>query len=78
MFPKIEKVNKLINSDISMLAANVFNAIIDQIQNSKLNYHLQISPFSAMVSIKKTFIKDKRGQTILPPTPDSDICETSF
>ena len=64
---KIEKSDELINSDINMLAANSFNSILNHIQNSSLNYQLQLSPFSALVSIKKSFIKDKSGQTVLPP-----------
>ena len=42
-----------------MLAAQNFNAILDQI-------HLQVSPFSAVVSLKKTFINDKSGKPLLP------------
>ena len=71
---KMEKSDRIINSDISMLATETFNTLMSQIQNSSLNYHLQISPFSALVSIKKSFIKDKWGQNILPLEPFVTSC----
>ena len=33
---------------------------------SNLNYQLQLTPFSALVSLKKTFVKDKFGKHLLP------------
>ena len=52
----------------TMVANQTFNNILDQIQNSKLNFQLQISPFSANISLKKTLIKDKSGTPVLPTT----------
>ena len=64
-------MEKLINSDMNasptMLATKTFNNIIEQVQTSSLNFHLQISPFSAVISIKKSLIKDRFGNVILPP-----------
>ena len=51
-----------------MVANQTFNNILDQIQNFKLNFQLQISPFSANISLKKTLIKDKSGTPVLPTT----------
>merc|ERR1712106_1196651 len=50
-----------------MLAERTFANILHQIQASNLNFHLQISPFSALISLKKTLVKDKSGALILPP-----------
>jgi hypothetical protein len=63
-------MDKLYSSDKNptMLASSTFDAIIKQIQTSHLNFHLQISPFSAIISLKKTLIKDKSGTFLLPPT----------
>ena len=58
--------DKIINSDVTMLADKTFHRILEQINNSKLNYHLQLSPFTAWISLKKTFIKDKEGAHVLP------------
>ena len=51
-----------------MLANNAFEAVIDQIRNSNLNFHLQMSPFSAQISLKKSLVTDKTGVPRLPPT----------
>ena len=47
-----------------MLADRTFQQILEEINNSKLNYQLQLSPFVAWISIKKSFIKDKAGAPI--------------
>ena len=62
-------MEKITDSDTNsaMLASNVFNKIIDQIQSSNLNFHLQISPFSAKISLKKSLIRGKAGALLLPP-----------
>ena len=51
------------NSDDKM-AADVFEMILCQIQHSNLNYQIQISPFSAMISLKKSFAKHKKGTSV--------------
>ena len=58
--------DKFNNSDVAMLAGKTFNSILQQIENSKLNFQLQLSPFSAWISLKKSFIKDKEGVSIIP------------
>ena len=50
-----------------MDASYTCDMIISQIKSSNLNYCLKESPFSVDVSIKKTFIKDKNGNTKLGP-----------
>ena len=50
----------------TMLASNVFEAIIDKIRYSNLNFQIQMSPFSAIVSLKKSFITNKSGIPLLP------------
>ena len=64
-----------LKSNPTMLAAESFNHILKEVQILCLNFHLQISPFSAVISIKKSFIRDKSGEVVLPPpnlrhTPD--------
>ena len=55
-----------IDSDFTMIAVNSFNAIVSQVQNSGLNYQLQMSPFSAFISLKKSLVRDMSGCPILP------------
>ena len=45
----------------TMTAERTFDSLLQQIQSSNLNYHLQLSPFSAYISLKKSPIKDKTG-----------------
>ena len=52
--------------DFSVFNENVFNNIIDGNKKSKLNFQLQRSPFSAFISIKKSFQKDRSGAMLLP------------
>ena len=63
-------MQEIINSDSdsksTMLASQTFDNILEEIQNSCLNFQLQISPFSALISLKKSFIKDRSGNHILP------------
>ena len=63
---KIEQIN---SSDLNptMLAGKMFENILHQIQTSNLNFNLQLSPFSALISLKKTLVKDKTGTPLLPP-----------
>ena len=55
------------DTNSAMLASNVFYKIIEQIQSSNLNFHLQLSPFSAKISLKKSLIRGKAGALLLPP-----------
>ena len=54
----------------AMLASNIFHQILNQIQSSNLNFHLQLTPFSAKISLKKSLMRDKSGKYLLPFLPD--------
>ena len=64
-----EKSDQLFNSDSNptMLASKAFDSVLEQIKNSCLNFHIQLSPFSAIISLKRSFIRDKSGNLLLPP-----------
>ena len=55
---------EFINSDLTMLAEKSFDSILKQVQDSKLNFQIKLSPFSAEISLKKTFIKNQSGECI--------------
>ena len=57
----------------TMCATEVFNSILSQIQISNLNFQLQLSPFSAQISLRKSFVKDRTGAFLLPPLQPSNI-----
>ena len=65
-----EKIMESINSDRSSdcLASQCFNDILNHIQDSCLNFHMQLTPFGAKISLKKSFIVDKKGVVVLPFT----------
>ena len=46
------------------MAASTFDLILSNIQKSNLNFCIQVSPFSATISLKKSFAKDKSGSPI--------------
>ena len=56
----------LTDSDLAMAATDSFNKILYNIQNSCLNYQLKLTPFTAIVSLKKTFAKNRSGKPIIP------------
>ena len=63
-------MKSVISSDVAnpkMMADQTFNNILDCIQRSNLNFQLQVSPFSAFISLKKSLVKDKFGSYLQPP-----------
>ena len=60
-----------------MLASNTFDKILQEIQTSNLNFQLQVSPFSAQISLKKSLVEDKNGCLRLPSTASYEPCKDS-
>ena len=60
-----------------MVANKSFDNILEQITTSNLNFHLQMSPFSALISLKKSPVKDKSGALLLPQAPIPSFSKTS-
>ena len=65
----------VIDPNISSDATATFENIPEQIQTSNLNFHLQRSPFSAVISLKKTLIKDKLGVSLLPSSSNPELLQ---
>ena len=59
-------MDEITDSDVTMMAADAFSKIVCQVQKSGLNYQIKMTPFSAVVSMKKSFVKDKTGKPLLP------------
>ena len=69
---------KISDVNYTMLATSTFNEILEKIKTSNLNFHIQLSPFSAMISLKKTLVRDRSGNCMPPPfyssaTLDKDV-----
>ena len=54
-----------------MAATLKFEEILRTIQSSNLNFHLEISPFSAIIHMKKSLITNKFGISLFPPPASS-------
>ena len=50
-----------------MTANEAFESILNQVQSSCLNFKIELSPFSAVIYLRKSFIKDQNGVTVSPP-----------
>ena len=50
-----------------MAASQAFEGIINQVVTSNLNFCLEQSPFSAVIHLKKTVIRNKSGTLLVPP-----------
>ena len=48
-----------------MEANSKFNNLLQNVYESGLNFKIDLSPFSAIISVKKSFIKDKSGNTMV-------------
>ena len=72
-FNQTEKcTDESINSDMAMhAAAQAYQDILFRVQTSCLNYHLQLSPFSAIISLKRSFAKSKSGEFFQQPLPST-------
>ena len=51
---------------LTMMASQKFYSILQEIQSSHLNFQLQLSPFSALISLKKSFVREKDGSVSFP------------
>ena len=58
-----------------MAASKAFDNILQLIQASNLNFKLQLSPFSANISLKKSPVTNKSGLALSPPS--SPPCPSS-
>ena len=63
---KIMEGNITSDFDHTMLASRTFDNIVNMIQNSCLNFQIQLSPFAANISLKKSLIKDRTGSYVFP------------
>ena len=72
-------MQETINSDcnLTMLAIQAFEDIIDNVQSSGLNFQLQISPFSAIISLKKSLVRDRSGNPIIPNKYHQNVRKTN-
>ena len=75
-----EGETKATDSDktITMMASQKFYSILQEIQLSHLNFQLQLSPFSAVISLKKSFVREKDGSVRVPPHFGDKVSEADL
>ena len=56
-------------TDLKMAIDTTFSSILNEIQLSNLNFTLQITPFAAYITLKKSVITDQNGAKALPAPP---------
>ena len=57
------------DSDLTMAVNDTFNSIVSQIQVSNLNFVVNITPYAAYITLKKTAQVDSNGAHISPSPP---------
>ena len=53
-----------------------FEYVLRLVKSSHLNFHIQETPFAAIISIKKTLVENKFGQCLNPSSLDSNFDRT--
>ena len=56
-------------TELKMVIDATFSSILHEIQLSNLNFSLQITPFSAYITLKKSVVKDQNGIKAVPAPP---------
>ena len=67
--------NSISDIEKTVMASTMFDNVIEYVRNSKLNFQLQLSPFSAHISLRRSLIKNRSGDTELPPL---NLCSTTI
>ena len=66
------------DSDLTMAVNTKFNSILKEIQESKLNFVINLTPFSANITLKMTAQIDRNGAHIPPSPPSLLLLEQSL
>ena len=65
-------------TESTMAIDTTFNSIINEIQLSKLNFGIQLTPFAAYITLKKSTQVDKNGVHAAPSPPLFSILQQSY
>ena len=66
-------MEQISNSELNMLVSQNFDGIVQHIKSSCLNYSIQLTPYSALISVRKSFMTDRSGSIVLPPVVDNSV-----
>ena len=68
----------IVVTESKMAIDSTFNSIINEIQMSKLNFGIQLTPFAAYITLKKSTQVDKNGDYAVPSPPLFLILQQSY
>ena len=66
------------DSELAMAINTTFNSIIHEIQLSNLNFVINVTPFAAYITLKKSTIVDKSGIQSAPSPPILNLLQNSL
>ena len=67
-----------LDSELRMAVCEKFNSILDEVQQSKLNYHISLTPFAAYITLKKSTQVELDGKLASPSPPLLRLLEQSL
>ena len=69
---------KTINTESTMAIETTFNSILNEIQLSKLNFVMQLTPYAAYITLKKSTQVDRDGVHATPSPPVLTLLYESY
>ena len=63
------------DSDPTIAATMAFEAILSEVQTSNLNFRIEVSPFSAVINLKKSLITNRFGIPVKPTLTNSILLQ---
>ena len=65
------------DTDLEMAVSATFSSILNEIQLSNLNFKIEMTPFAAIVILKKSVLRDKNGYPAIPSPPILSLLQQS-
>ena len=65
-------------TEFTMAVDTTFNSILNEIQLSKLNFAIQITPFAAYITLKMSTQVDKNGAHAIPSPPLFQMLQQAY
>ena len=68
----------ILDSELSMAIDTTFNSILNEIQLSKLNFNINVTPYAAYITLKKSTVIDRTGTSAIPSPPILRLLEKAI
>ena len=66
------------DTEFKMAVDTTFNSILNEIQLSNLNFAIQLSPYAAYITLKKTTQVNRNGAHLTPSPPVFMLLQESY